>query len=343
MPRAIAAATLALVLAACGGDPDVPPLASGWIDVPGMFCGDGSPTGIGISRGSADAVLVYLSGGGACWSDIECDVLFRSFGRSEFDLGRFLVGDTILDRSLPGNPFATWTVVFVPYCTGDVHAGDSQQPYAGGWNHHGYRNLQAAVARMAAEVARPAQVVVAGSSAGGFGSLVAYDLVRTAWPADPGVTGALLDDSGPTFVGTTMDGIRDVWWDVWGLGSTVGTLCPACATDLSEIWGALRERHLADRLALVSTTQDLEMRDFFGDPADDFTGPVFQEALAELTAKIEFPDIGAAVFRVGAPYQEHHALLLSSSLASYATSDGTTLLDWLSDMAAERPWTSKGP
>jgi hypothetical protein len=346
--RLAAAASLALALAACGSDPEPPPAAGGWRDVPGMICADGSQTGIGILPGSADAVLVYLSGGGACWGDTpeECDASFRSFGEAEFDLGaRFFVAGTLLDRTLPGNPFATWTVVFVPYCTGDVHAGDSVQTHGGvGWSHHGYANLQAAVARMAAELAPPAQVVVAGSSAGGFGALLAHDLVRAEWRADAGVEGALVDDSGPTFVGSAIpDAVRGAWWDAWQLSSTVGAHCPACEAgrDLSEIWPTLRAAHPADRLALVSTTQDLTMRGFFGGSLGPLSGSAFETALDALTTRIDGP--GTAVFRVGGANQTDHALLFSVELASYTSGDGTPLLGWLSDMAAGRAWTSKGP
>jgi hypothetical protein len=342
MRSRVAALSLALALAGCGSDPEAPPAASGWTDVPGMICADGSPTGIGIMRGSADAVLVYLAGGGACWGETpaECDAHFRSFGKTEFELGSRFVADTILDRTLPGNPFADWTIVFVPYCTGDVHAGDSQKTHAGqSWNHHGYANLRAAVARMAAEIAPPAQVVVAGSSAGGFGSLLAYDLVRAEWPADV-VTGALVDDSGPTFVGTAIPvSIRDGWWDAWQLSSTVGVTCPACETDrdLAQIWPTLRTAYPADRLALVSTTQDATMIRFLG----NMEATEFQSALEELTAHIDGPD--TAVFRIGGTNRTDHALLFSVELAGYASGDGTLLLTWLSDLTAGREWTSKGP
>jgi hypothetical protein len=346
MRNRIPAVSLALALAACGSDPDPTPPPSGWLDVPGMICGDGSPTGIGISRGSADAVLVYLSGGGACWGETACDANFRSFGKAQFDLGsQFLVFGTILDRTLAGNPFAAWTVVFVPYCTGDVHAGDTEQTYgAVSWNHHGYRNLQAAVGRMAAEIARPSQVVVAGSSAGGFGALLAYDLVRAEWPA-PGTVGALVDDSGPTFIGTAIPAsVRNAWWDAWSLSSTIGAHCPACEIDrdLSEVWPTLRANHGTDRLALISTTQDATMRRYFAN-MDEMS---FENALTALTQELEGPAVGARVYRIGGLDAADHALLfpLGSSVASYATTDGALLLDWLSDMAAGRsPWTSAGP
>jgi hypothetical protein len=345
MRSATAALAAVLTLAACGSDPELPAPVSGWIDVPGMECADGTPTGIAISRGSADAVLVYLLGGGACWSETACDADLRSFGKADYDFYSQFVTGTILDRTLPGNPFAAWTIVFVPYCTGDVHAGDSVRTYgtapAVTWNHHGYRNLEAAVARMASAVAPPEKVVVAGSSAGGFGSLLAYGLVRTEWPASAGVEGALVDDSGPTLVGTAIpDAIRGAWWDAWNLGSTIDPLCAGCRSDLSEIWPALRAAHGADRLALVSTTRDLTMRGFFGGlPAAEF-----EAALAALTQQIDGG--GTAVFQVGGADSTQHALLFapfSDLLSRASTLNGTHLLPWLSAMAEGSTWTSIGP
>jgi hypothetical protein len=332
---AIAAVLALAVLAACGGDPE--PRPSGWMDVAGMVCGDGSPTGIAILPGSADAVLVYLAGGGACWSEAECEVLTRGpFGRDEFEFLQLFAGGTIFDRSLAGNPFATWTIVFVPYCTGDVHLGDIVKDHggaAGSWQHRGYRNLVAAVDRIAADVPRPAQVVVAGSSAGGFGALVAHDLVRLRWEAtgpDP-VAAALVDDSGPTFVGTTA--ASEAWWDAWGLGSTLGAHCSGCREDFAEVWQELRDRHGGDRLAFVSTTADLEMRGRLGDMSPE----AYSAALDGLTDRIE--QVGGGVFRVTG---DDHALLVSAPW-SYSAG-GTTLLGWLSGFAAGDPgWGSVGP
>jgi hypothetical protein len=212
------------------------------------------------------------------------------------------------------------------------------------WNHHGYRNLQAAVGRMVTEVAPPAQVVVAGSSAGGFGSLLAYDLVRAEWPAP--VVGALVDDSGPTFVGTAIpDKVRNAWWDAWNLTSTLTPRCPDCQGDLSKIWDALSAAHPGDRLALLSTTRDQTMRAFFADPSlgpppPPMSGQDFETALAALAAQIDaLPD--AAVFQVGGSAETDHALLLAPWAYS---AGGTPLLEWLSDLASGSPaWDSKGP
>ncbi|HEX9305861.1 MAG TPA: hypothetical protein VF894_00125, partial [Anaeromyxobacter sp.] len=188
---------------------------------------------------------------------------------------------------------------------------------------------------------RPRRVVVAGSSAGGFGTLLAYDRVRAQWPATgPDAVGAaLVDDSGPTFVGTAIPtSLRAAWWDAWNLTSTVTPLCPACRDDLSQIWSTVAAANSTDRFALLSTTEDATIRAFF----DNMTGAEFLPALDGLTAFIEgLPSANARVFRVGPPRSNDHALLLRP--ANYAA-QGTTLLGWLAPLATgSGAFDSAGP
>lgn len=345
MPLRRAAPLLAAVLAACGSARSSPG-QSGWRDVPGMICGDGSQTGIAISQGRPDAVLVYLAPGGACWSATSCDAEFKAFGRAEYELlAPYLAPGTVLDRSLPANPFHDWTVVFVPYCTGDVHAGDATRDHggaAGRWHHHGFRNLQAAAGAFTGALPRPDRLVVAGSSAGGFGALAAYDLVRRQWDAEGGTTAALVDDSGPTFDAAALSTLAGRWWDAWGLGSTIGAACGGCASDLSRLWQVLHAAHPRDRLALISTTRDAVMIDFFADPAlgaPRLGAETFEASLDRLAATLAALGPQVATFRAGGSYETEHALLASSYFLGGAS--GPALLGWLSRLVEADPaWAS---
>lgn len=54
--------------------------------------------------------------------------------------------DGILAIDRPANPFRGWTVVYIPYCTGDVHLGARKVDYAGvAMDHCGAANAAAAV------------------------------------------------------------------------------------------------------------------------------------------------------------------------------------------------------
>jgi pectinacetylesterase len=339
LPARVAAVALA-VLAACGGhDAQQSSLQSGWNAVDGMVCADGSPTGVGVSFGAKNRVLVVLSGGGACWGEASClPQTPRAFGAADFALVSAFTQNTIFDRNLPGNPFSDWTFVFVPYCTGDVHAGgDVTHTYgtAGTWRHHGRANLDAAISRIASAIPSPEKVVVAGSSAGGFGALLAFGLARARWPAGAsGPKAYLVDDSGQTFVGNDLpQSLRDAWWSAWNLDATVTPLCPGCRSDLSQLWDVVHAAHPSDRLALLSSTLDSTMIGFFS----PISATAFETAVGNLAAKLRTIPNAASFVATGSG----HAFLLQPAAF---TAGGTSLPSWLGLEASDDPsWTSVGP
>jgi hypothetical protein len=340
-PRLAALALAAL--AACGKATTDPEPTLTFVPVVGMACADGSTTGLGVSRGSEE-VLLYLAPGGACWSATQCDASPGPFRAADLALAeQAVLRGSILDRQLAGNPFARWTLVVIPYCTGDVHAGDKVQTYGGQtWRHRGRPNVDAAVDWIDANLPRPTRIVVAGSSAGGFGALLAYDVVRARWPSGeaPLVSAGLLDDSGPTFEPSTAStpgldpALTNAWWDAWNLASTVTPLCPGCKSDLSQIWTVLSGKYPQDLMALLSSTNDPTIEGFFGLLPLDFS-----PALASLTTKLDaLPAQNVAVFRTAT---SGHALLLSP--ASYSAS-GRSLLSWLDPIAVGTgAFASAGP
>jgi hypothetical protein len=192
LPR-LAALAAALLVVACGGkkSPPTPPLTWTWVPIAGSMCNDGSPTGIAIeasAKPGAD-VIVFLDGGGACWDYLTCWQLHTAstgpFGQAQFDARKTQLAGTIFDRSAPGNPYKDFTFVFVPYCTGDVHSGDTIQTYIPStqeWHHKGRVNVANAFDYLDAHLDAPAKVVVSGASAGGFGSLLAFTKAKATWP-----------------------------------------------------------------------------------------------------------------------------------------------------------------
>jgi hypothetical protein len=246
----------------------------------------------------------------------------------------------VFDRSLPGNPFADWTLVFVPYCTGDVHVGESTATHAGvSWNHHGRANLEFAIAALTTALPAPAKLAVTGSSAGGFGSLLAFDLLRAEWPA-PATAAYLVDDSGPTLLGDALPSeLRSAWWSSWGLGTSMAW-CTGCQDDLSQAWDVLAAGHPGDRFAFLSTTQDEVMRGFFGG-ATLMDAATFEVAVGALAEKVDsLADVNANAFVVGDPATAHAMFFAPAAFST----DGTSLLAWLGQMVSDDPaWTSVGP
>jgi len=138
----------------------------------GPICVDGSPYAVFSRAGDPDKLLVLEQGGGACWQDFyNCNV----------DLGdNFLppfpqIDDAgIWNRSNPDNPFADYSVVYLPYCDGSVFSGDNDVVDASFPDgpvrfHRGMRNQSAGIDVAASLFPNAEQITVAGSSAGGVG------------------------------------------------------------------------------------------------------------------------------------------------------------------------------
>jgi len=339
-------------LAACGGQgtpgtspPALPPLARNtwtWVDIPGTSCGDGSETGIGVNPGDGPGLLVFLNGGGACFDYVTCFVGQAagpgSFGRADFEaLVAARVPGSILDRGDPSNPYRTMSLVFIPYCTGDVHGGDNLVDYpdaSGGthrWHHVGRVNVVTVLPWIVAAFPAASPLVVSGSSAGGYGALVNYDSFRRTYPAADAV---LVDDSGPPLVGSDISpALRAVWVAAWRLDRAITPLCPECLADFSKLFPVLASRYPNDRLALLSSTQDLVIRSFLG----YLDGPTFEAAVGRLEGVLE-PIPGARYFVV--PGTSHTML---PAPASYASA-GVELRSWLGQQLAGDPaWTSAKP
>jgi hypothetical protein len=192
-----------------------------WIDVPGTKCMDGTATGLQYAclNGSASGpLLVYVEGGGGCFDGATCDcqadangncqnsnagIVINHFNRAQswdgqlwgqaqstssepFDFGQQAA------FSGPASPFKRdWNILYIPYCTGDGHAGDRQRHYQtidgrtiDAW-HHGFTNVALDLLRARKLFPSPSKVAVWGSSAGSIGADCNLERFRQQWPDVP--------------------------------------------------------------------------------------------------------------------------------------------------------------
>jgi hypothetical protein len=94
----------------------------------------------------------------------------------------------ILDLGNPSNPFRDFSIVYIPYCTGDVHWGNNVQRYSDGnghmltIHHVGFDNDRRVLAWTYRRYAAAKQVFVTGCSAGSVGSAVFAPYVIRRYP-----------------------------------------------------------------------------------------------------------------------------------------------------------------
>jgi hypothetical protein len=111
-----------------------------------------------------------------------CDANVKTDAGAGSDNPNF-VGSGFADMSNPDNPFRDWSVVFVSYCSCDIHFGDAAQDYANGIEHRGFQNARVVEKWAREHFVNPEQIFVTGSSAGAYGAWFHGPLLHETWPA----------------------------------------------------------------------------------------------------------------------------------------------------------------
>lgn len=318
-----------------GGEPGV----WTWVPVAGSTCMDGSETGFGVNLGTINKLVIYMEGGGACFNTFTCSGVAHQDGFDGADLDAVTAEygrRGLFNREDPDNPFREWSFVFMPYCSGDIFAG-SNPDGLGGRAFVGYQNVGRWLEVIVPGFADATQVVLSGSSAGGFGSMWNFDRVQTAFGDTP-VT--LLDDSGPAMGDDYLAPcLQQIVRDTWGLNATLPADCTACTgTDGGGLVNAvpyLASKYPDRRFGLISSTRDGVIRLFYGwgypsceSPTGNLPEAIFEDGLTNLRDVVlaDHPN-----FRVYTIDSGIHVWLLDTTM-SVTESGGTNLSDWVSDL-----------
>jgi len=132
----------------------------------------------------------------------------------------------IFDRSTSANVFQNYAYVFLPYCSGDFHVGNNfdcvpgtlgcnNQPtiadrQPSGMHHMGASNTEAAYVYTVASFPGATQYVLTGGSAGGFGTIYTYNILRSLVPSSVPIT--LISDAGdPVWTGSPDPNMPSTW------------------------------------------------------------------------------------------------------------------------------------
>jgi len=269
-----------VLLAACGDDaptktpdmtgqpdaalvdaPDLPRGQWTWLDLPSAKCANGSQTGIGINlppQPSGD-LFVYFQGGGACWDEATCYTLKTAINiETDYDEAKFFadLNGAQADRSA-GNVFKDATLVWVGYCTGDLHAGTETRTYgARTVNHVGADNTQIIVDTLRSILPDQTRVWIAGSSAGGYGATFNHHRFAAAWPT---LDVHLLQDGAP-YVPVVSN--YATWQTAWSLQYPPN--CASCTTNFPSVIDAISAAHPGTRMGLLHYDDDAVIKQYFG-------------------------------------------------------------------------------
>ncbi len=352
------------------GDSGLKPNNWGWQSVAGAKCRDGSDTGIGINLNPASTkVMIFLEGGGACFNSTTCGGNPSKYAEAEFTKALAGAGaagfngsfddkktNGIMSRADDKNPVKDWNMIYIPYCTGDIHGGvnpaGTVPGVPGTQQFVGRKNLDVDLAAIKALLPGTTEVLLTGMSGGGFGTVMTYDQVATFWGAIP-VT--MIDDSGPPMAAPYLAPcLQSQLVTLWGLDKGVLADCGAdCVADGGldtghfgiEVMKHLGKKYPDRRFGLIEATGDVTITSFFGFGNNGACGggfnPVletdFTDGLLDIRAQMAFDKNFGSFYFGGADHQAHTSYegQLDERTSTDALDGGTgptTLYDWTAKM-----------
>ncbi len=299
-----------------------------WVPNAGMQCRDGSNTGFGLRRavGSRD-LLIFLQGGGACFDFFTCLLNPSSYNQADFNEEFASIGENgVFSTTQQANPFLGWNVIYVPYCTGDIHAGNAPNtnvPFVGRQDFVGYRNIEAILDEIDGPARQADQIVLSGISAGGFGTIGTYGLVADRLAPAPV---DLLDDSGPAHRDDDVldPSLQQRWRDLWNLETALPSGCPdsfcnqADGDGLEFVLPYYAQTNPNRNFGLLSYKGDAVIRAFFGGVSTS----AYENGLFDLRS-IHPPNLGTYYVN-----GQDHTFLLSNTFYS-TTVEGVPLTNWV--------------
>jgi hypothetical protein len=307
----------------------------------GPICIAGTPFSVFTRAGNPSRLLIFEQGGGACWQGFyNCNVLSEAQEPPTARVG-------IWDFDSPDNPFADYSILYMPYCDGSVFSGDNDVfdpafgaaigvPAAVVRFHRGFRNQTAGMDVAKAVFPTAQWITVAGSSAGGVG-VAGFAPFLTRLIFGNAVQLTVFNDAGP--VTTNLDAVDDIAARAadWQFAKFYPASCTECdafgqSTAIIE-WRLDNDSTIKE--AFYETDGDLTNRFFL-----DLLGPGGQEAWRELIVTEHgllheaHPDRYKRFIVAG----DFSHTALQSPLFYSQDANGVLLNDWTADFLAPSPF-----
>lgn len=255
-------------------------------------------------KGSENNVMIYFAGGGVSineemarddtyntkmvWPDMLANVTMNMGG---------------LASEVEGSPFENWSIILLPYATGDFHAGTGEFHYTDKDGkekilyHNGYVNYTQTMQKVMelAGISDPEAVVVTGYSAGGFATALLSDDIFTNYFPNAESKNVLVDASLLLY-----DDWHTIATDVWETPKEISDKLVSNNLTL-DCLSALRQKY-GDGIHLLfdSSTRDgdlAKVQNYLDTGVMDVTekeADIYQQILKDTIP--QFQEIGVSLF-----------------------------------------------
>ena len=305
-------------------------------------------------KGSSKNLMVFFEGGGACWDNYTC-----TFPSSPAANGFYTPAldpstnpatfDGVFKSDNRHNPVRDWSVVYIPYCTGDLHVGSASKNYfSAGYpgfplgtpfqiEHRGFDNFMVVLDWMKKNVDKPKNMLVTGVSAGGYGASLNFPWLARAYPkaklnvvadASQGVTVPAFD------VAATGRNSWNPQFAPWIFGNTPPT---AAGSELLRV--ATRAYPEAKVAQFTTAFDDVQiffygaMKQLYGD-AGNCANPGVDWYQQMSTTLVSYANT-LPNYRYYVAGGQYHTIVSSPSFYTEA-SGGVAFSEWLDDMLESR-------
>lgn len=294
-------------------------------------CARGGDFSFFVSPGSVNKVVIDFMGGGACWDGDTCNSGGIFIDSIEEFISRFSGSmKGAYDRSNIDNPFKDWHHVVIPYCTGDIHWGDSEQQYRGydgnyfAIEHRGAANARAVLSWLQANY-RPDTILVTGCSAGAYGSIYWTPHVRKLF------TESRVHQFGDSGVGVISAAFNAIMLERWRPDLHAPRWIPSLDPEqvdwtklgVNDLYKRVAAFHSDGRYAQLSSKYDIAQTFFYelmgGDPSS--WSQKMSAQLADLRSSI-------VTFSSYISGGENHCVLPNNAFYTQNT-NGVLFRDWL--------------
>jgi Pectinacetylesterase len=357
-----------LFLVACGdnsgvGDDGIqnPPrdVYEEWVKIepPGALCGNNSQYKIFANfSAKSDNLVVVFEPGGACWDYDSCAGKngIRGAANPEglpddhWELAPFI--SPFLSRFDDTNPSRDWNMIYVPYCTGDVHTGANVVTYTGTnpddppleFHHDGHDDVSKVVSWIDSEFTSVPKMLVTGCSAGGVGALVNYRFLRNGVRAVQ--KGYLIDDSGPIFPSSGFSQpLHSMIRGAWNLDSLQPVMPPGFTLDdMGTVNTALADEFPDDRLSTTFFRRDMNFslysyERFYNFPPKDEILRMWDADTQLLVSQYETRSNLSYFIPYYRDINDSHCTTVLNFAGSDIQAQNMTLAQWVNDFVGDQP------